>query len=673
MPLIVGGELANENDWPWMSALVFTIDELTTSLDVAGVDYDSSPFLYAPTGQASAVMVDCGIGDSACDSATGKLCLIARGEINFSEKVNNCQAGGGIGAIIYNNSPSKLAFTLGEDFSGTIPVISISQSHGAELLGKLDSIATISNEPQTTTQIANCGASFIGTKWVLTAAHCVSDISIDFLKVNVGEYDLTDGASNAKAIASIYIHPEYNEGAEVNNDIAIIELVESINHPAITLLNATETTQLALDNSPATVIGWGNVVGYGPYEVSPGNSQPDQLRQVELTLLTNKQCKDKLVQTYKDLDNRTLSTDDVGITDSMICAHFLGGGRGSCQGDSGGPLVVNTNQGWQQVGIVSYGIGCADANFPDIYTRVGQFTDWINSITQGIAIETSYSFPITPQNKSQTQTLNVTNNSVTSANLTFSLATEMTSNHGFNLVTDHCAFLAAKQSCQIQITFDAKTLGKQNITIKIDSNAEDIPTSQAYISAQSVAANTNINTQLSNGSTELLWFSGGDKPWQVDNTQAGIISGDITDGEQSSVLLTFSGSGSLSFDWSVSSEENSEAPEEPFDALYLIIDGEQISFISGEIGFETVKIDNLSAGDHQVTWLYKKDASSSAGQDQGFLKNVAFTASTPSNTPSTPTSPNEQTSNDSSGGSTSFNIFIGLCIYLQRRLRISAP
>ena len=228
-PKIVGGELAIEGDWPWMSALVFTQNEVSTSLNVAGTQYKSDPFSNAPSGQATAAMVDCGIGDTSCNLAENKICLIARGEIDFSVKVDNCQAGGGIGAIIFNNTTGSISGTLGDNFSGNIPVVAISQADGATLLNELDNLATINiSEQLAITQSANCGASLIGDKWIMTAAHCVEGANIDILKVNIGEFDLSDGARNAKAIKHIYMHPEYNEGSNLNNDIALIELVETV-------------------------------------------------------------------------------------------------------------------------------------------------------------------------------------------------------------------------------------------------------------------------------------------------------------------------------------------------------------------------------------------------------------------------------------------------------------
>jgi secreted trypsin-like serine protease len=666
-PRIVGGELASEGDWPWMSALVYTQNEITTSLSVASIQYNSDPFSNAPSGQATATMVDCGIADVPCNLAENKICLIARGEIDFSVKVDNCEASGGIGAIIFNNTTGDITGTLGDDFSGTIPVVAINQADGATLLNQLDNVATINiSEKLALSQSANCGASLIGDRWVMTAAHCVDGANIALLKVNVGEFDLSNGAQNSKEIKNIYMHPEYNEGSSFNNDIALIELVETVESSPITLLDYDTSRELAFDNSAVIVIGWGNVNAYGPNDVSPPNSQPDILRQVELSLLSNEQCKIRLAQAYTDLEGINYLPNQVGITDSMICANYTGDiAKGSCQGDSGGPLIVNTNQGWQQIGIVSYGVGCADEAFPDVYARVGKFTSWIRDITKGIAIESKYDFSITPHNTSQTTQLSVTNNSELNVNLTFTLLADKIGSRGFTLATDDCNMVAAKQSCQIQVNFDANTIGQHRMRLIIKSNNENIPTSQSIINAEVIAANSDINTQLSGGSTELLWFSGGDQRWELDNTEAAIVSGDINDNQQSSVMLMFTGAGNLSFDWSVSSEENTEDPNAPFDALYLIIDGEQIDFISGEIAYTEVTITDLSEGEHQVTWLYKKDGAAIEGKDQGYIKNIIFIPV--EQTVFLPVPLVDESANKSSGGSVYISLFILVLASLGRR------
>jgi trypsin len=61
----------------------------------------------------------------------------------------------------------------------------------------------------------------------------------------------------------------------------------------------------------------------------------------------------------------------------MICAAVTGGGKDACQGDSGGPLVV----GGQLVGIVSWGVGCALADFPGVYSNVATLKSFVTEQT----------------------------------------------------------------------------------------------------------------------------------------------------------------------------------------------------------------------------------------------------------------------------------------------------
>jgi secreted trypsin-like serine protease len=62
------------------------------------------------------------------------------------------------------------------------------------------------------------------------------------------------------------------------------------------------------------------------------------------------------------------------IAAAEICAGLPQGGVDTCQGDSGGPMFRKDNAGeWIEVGIVSWGEGCARAGKPGVYTEVSTF------------------------------------------------------------------------------------------------------------------------------------------------------------------------------------------------------------------------------------------------------------------------------------------------------------
>jgi secreted trypsin-like serine protease len=63
-----------------------------------------------------------------------------------------------------------------------------------------------------------------------------------------------------------------------------------------------------------------------------------------------------------------------------ICAGFTQGGVDTCQGDSGGPMTKTTSTGAvREVGIVSYGNGCARPGFPGVYSEVQAFSNAIKA------------------------------------------------------------------------------------------------------------------------------------------------------------------------------------------------------------------------------------------------------------------------------------------------------
>jgi len=93
----------------------------------------------------------------------------------------------------------------------------------------------------------------------------------------------------------------------------------------------------------------------------------------------------------------------VDIDNSMLCA--ASPGKDACQGDSGGPLYDKEN--YVLVGVVSFGNGCADENYPGVYANTASEWPWIQklSVTTMDQIMLPISVKTIPIMSHQTQTL----------------------------------------------------------------------------------------------------------------------------------------------------------------------------------------------------------------------------------------------------------------------------
>ena len=127
---------------------------------------------------------------------------------------------------------------------------------------------------------------------------------------------------------------------------------------------------LETNSSQLTVIGWGDITASdSDFEMS------NELMEVDINLITNEECE----RSSGTIDGIEMNYHGM-ITESMMCTMDFG--EDSCQGDSGGPLVFKSGQGADvQVGVVSWGYGCAHEDFPGVYSRVSSAYDWIRELT----------------------------------------------------------------------------------------------------------------------------------------------------------------------------------------------------------------------------------------------------------------------------------------------------
>jgi len=124
------------------------------------------------------------------------------------------------------------------------------------------------------------------------------------------------------------------------------------------------------------VMGWGDVDS-SDY----GQETSDELRETGVWYLTNEKCEESEGYVMTATDGALFGTYAGSIKDSMLCAHDRRGTTSdACQGDSGGALVRTGSDSSADllVGLVSWGFGCADPNFPGVYSRLSaHYSDFL--------------------------------------------------------------------------------------------------------------------------------------------------------------------------------------------------------------------------------------------------------------------------------------------------------
>ncbi|MEU4563923.1 serine protease [Actinoplanes sp. NPDC023936] len=199
-----------------------------------------------------------------------------------------------------------------------------------------------------------CGGALYSPTLVLTAAHCVSRTgSNTSITATLGVVDLQSSTRITRRSNYVYRAPGYNGNGD---DWAFIRLASPVTGLA-TLPIATST---AYDSGTFTISGWG--------AAREGGAQQRYLLKATVPFVSDSTC------------NSSAMYGGEVIAAEEICAGYTSGGVDTCQGDSGGPMFRrDASNAWIQVGIVSWGDGCARPNKPGVYTQVSYFSAAIRS------------------------------------------------------------------------------------------------------------------------------------------------------------------------------------------------------------------------------------------------------------------------------------------------------
>ncbi|ODN06490.1 Chymotrypsin-like protease CTRL-1 [Orchesella cincta] len=235
----------------------------------------------------------------------------------------------------------------------------------------------------------------IAWRIVVTTARNVAGYSGNTLKVRLGEWDLSSNDEPFKPqefpVSEVIIHPKFNPKT-FQNDIAILRLASNVDLSSVPSIRsaclARPEESFKYIGAKCLVAGWGSQPSAKERkkrqgsQVSDPSGTPSQsrniLKEVDMQVLDGPVCQEAL---RRNVGNPEFFLDQT----SFVCA---GGdsGKGLCRGDEGAALVCQEKKDarYTLVGMASWGTTCGQSGFPNVFTNIANYYDWIKSVEPGI-------------------------------------------------------------------------------------------------------------------------------------------------------------------------------------------------------------------------------------------------------------------------------------------------